>query len=595
MESSFAKDFYNGNGTVVTNIPPSLMTEDEKQNNNDLSPGHTVVATTNNMNPSMFTNELNQVTDKKDVEILNDAKKNIPEKRIGKTNDENNIIDLWSINQAAVNSPGHNNNEIKKKPVPSQSKSRRGRFSFFRLSPMNMSKSFTNRKLHLNVREQMKYSAGVVGLRNLGNTCFMNSSIQCLSNTIPLTDYFLGYDYKSEINKTNFLGTGGKLASIYAELMKDMWFRDKIGSKNSVSPRSFKYILETFAPQFKGHDQHDAQEFLAFLLDGIHEDLNRVTKKPYIEDKDCDGTNDKLDSMLSWKNYLLRNRSIIVDLFQGQVRNTLTCQHIQKGYGEKGCGHKSIKFEPFMYLSLPLSHGTKSLNDCLELYCRSEVLEGENTWYCSKCKAHVNSIKKIDLWMLPPILIVQLKRFKFHPGTTGGRLKRTKLHQNIQYPLKNWDLSSILKSSNHERPLYDLYSIINHVGDLGSGHYTAKALNRVDNHWYDFNDSYCRRSDGFGTNYNASSSAYCLFYNRITTNALGEKSSNFNANVPLIRRQTICRPELWPHMQYYDNGGNFRGFRRTIVHCNEEDSIINIVWKDDDDREKEKGIASTTE
>jgi hypothetical protein len=159
---------------------------------------------------------------------------------------------------------------------------------------------------------------GVIGLRNLGNTCFLNSSLQCLSATIPLTDYFLGYNYISEINRNNFLGTGGKLATAYAELMKKMW----LGRKSVAEPSDFKEQIGTFAPQFNGFHQHDSHELLAFLLDGIHEDLNRVKKRPYIDDRDCDGRQDEDDAIDSWKNYLRRNRSLVVDLFQGQLKNT---------------------------------------------------------------------------------------------------------------------------------------------------------------------------------------------------------------------------------------------------------------------------------
>ena len=240
---------------------------------------------------------------------------------------------------------------------------------------------------------------GVIGLRNLGNTCFINSSLQCLSATIPLTDYFLGYDYRSEINKDNFLGTGGKLVVAYSELMKQMW----LGRKSVVDPTDFKKQLSTFAPQFSGFHQHDAQELLSFLLDGIHEDLNRVKDRPYVEDRDCDGTNDEEDAIEAWKNYLRRNRSLVVDLFQGQLRNTCKCLT---------CGHVNIRFEPFMYLSLPISDKSRSLEHCMDLYLDEEVLKGADQWYCEKCKTHVDATKKIDLWILPPILIVHLKRFR---------------------------------------------------------------------------------------------------------------------------------------------------------------------------------------
>ena len=290
-------------------------------------------------------------------------------------------------------------------------------------------------------------TSGKVGLMNLGNTCFMNSSLQCLSNTEPLTDYFLAYDYRGEINYDNILGTKGALVRCYAELTKHLW----LGKNKSYCPDEFKSTMGHFSPQFQGYEQQDGQELLAFLLDGIHEDLNRVINKPYIEDKDCDGTNDEGDAIIAWSNYLARNKSIIVDLFQGQLRNTMTCRNkdIINSDGTHGCGHKNIKFDPFMYLSLPISNEGDTIDDCLSLYCEEETLEGDNQWFCSKCKAHVDATKKIDLWMLPPILIIHLKRFKSSP---------LKIEKEIFYPINDWNLSTKKRSDGGLFPLYDLYA-----------------------------------------------------------------------------------------------------------------------------------------
>ncbi|XP_012074283.1 ubiquitin carboxyl-terminal hydrolase 8 isoform X2 [Jatropha curcas] len=181
---------------------------------------------------------------------------------------------------------------------------------------------------------------GLTGLQNLGNTCFMNSAIQCLAHTPKLVDYFLG-DYKKEINRENPLGLNGELALAFGDLLRKLW----APGSNPVAPRMFKLKLSNFAPQFSGYNQHDSQEFLAFLLDGLHEDLNRVKCKPYIEVKDAEDRPDKEVADEYWKNHLARNDSIIVDLFQGQYRSTLVCPN---------CKKKSVTFDPFMYLSLPL-------------------------------------------------------------------------------------------------------------------------------------------------------------------------------------------------------------------------------------------------
>ncbi|KAG4183297.1 hypothetical protein ERO13_A09G101100v2 [Gossypium hirsutum] len=187
-------------------------------------------------------------------------------------------------------------------------------------------------------------SLGLTGLQNLGNTCFMNSAIQCLAHTPKVVDYFLG-DYTREINPDNPLGMKGEIASAFGDLLRKLW----APGATPVAPRTFKSKLARFAPQFSGFNQHDSQELLAFLLDGLHEDLNRVKSKPYVEMKDSEGRQDEEVADEYWQNHIARNDSIIVDVCQGQYKSTLVCPQ---------CKKVSVTFDPFMYLSLPLPSTT---------------------------------------------------------------------------------------------------------------------------------------------------------------------------------------------------------------------------------------------
>ncbi|KAI9252990.1 hypothetical protein BDA99DRAFT_520573 [Phascolomyces articulosus] len=190
-------------------------------------------------------------------------------------------------------------------------------------------------------KKSKKYAKGVCGLTNLGNTCFMNSALQCMSNTPQLSKYFLSGKYKDELNRDNPLGMKGEVAEVYGEVIEQLWS----GTESSLAPRHFKSTISRFNPTFMGYMQHDSQELLAFLLDGLHEDLNRILKKPYKELPDYDDMPDQEIAEHSWSYHRARNDSIIVDLFQGQFKSRLECNE---------CHKVSVTFDPFMYLSLPV-------------------------------------------------------------------------------------------------------------------------------------------------------------------------------------------------------------------------------------------------
>lgn len=183
------------------------------------------------------------------------------------------------------------------------------------------------------------HEGGLKGLSNLGNTCYMNSALQSIANTPQLIEYFVKDKYIGEINQDNPLGTSGDLAESFAHLMKNIW----ISNMDLIAPRELKSSISRFAPQFRSYFQQDSQEFLGFLLDGLHEDLNRVHDKKYMEFKEQQLPDEEL-SHQQWEYHLSRNNSIIVDLFQGQFKSTITCL----------CKNKSIKFDPFMTLTLPI-------------------------------------------------------------------------------------------------------------------------------------------------------------------------------------------------------------------------------------------------
>lgn len=189
---------------------------------------------------------------------------------------------------------------------------------------------------------KIKEKNGLVGLRNLGNTCYMNSGLQCLLNTVPLVKYILKGNYLNEINKKNSLGTQGNLISELAFIMRKIWYE----TYPSFVPTRFKSAFSNFAKQFSGFSQHDSQEFLSFLLDGLHEDLNQARPSEIPQALPIITSQMPLQEQadMSWKAHISRNRSFFVDTMHGQFKSTIVCPN----------GHVSLAFDPFLMISLPI-------------------------------------------------------------------------------------------------------------------------------------------------------------------------------------------------------------------------------------------------
>jgi len=378
--------------------------------------------------------------------------------------------------------------------------------------PVEIMKSFNGMYGQGMVKESLRGTPpapGAVGMHNLGNSCYLNSIVQCLNHILPLTQYFLEGSYTSEINRQNPLGSGGHVATAYATLLKEVWS----GNYSALAPRLLKQTVASFAPQFRNSFQHDSQEFCQFLMDGLHEDCNRVTNKPYVEELEGFGMKDEDAAIQTWRKHLLRHDSIIVDRCQGMHRSHLTCP---------SCGRESIKFDVFSTVSLPAVLEDKEgsvytgmrVEDCIEKFLEGEQLDEMNAWYCLGCKKHVCALKMIALWSVPDILILHLKRFQFENCSVSNNILRSKIEDTVRFPVDNLDLSKYVLGPVDENapPIYNLFGVSEHVGHTAnSGHYTATVRNCKNGGWYRYNDAHVGETTGDAA---VTGGAYLLFYQR---------------------------------------------------------------------------------
>lgn len=365
---------------------------------------------------------------------------------------------------------------------------------------------------------------GKTGLRNLGNTCFINSVVQCLSNLAPLRDWLLhSFMDKSTpiryndsvtlwrrgtIDCLNAMSTNvaidTKEVSLVVELhniFRVLWS----GKWLVVTPYALLDALWKFVPHFRGYKQQDAQEFYSFLLDRINTELTEAMKK---NQKPLGPIPGSMSLSKSSASALAAgaNKSLVGTLFEGQFSSEVTCTN---------CKNVSRRTEPFLDLELDLTvasvarRRTKTapqattLLACLERFAEPEEIEG---YACDNCHQSCVASKRMVIHRLPKILTIVLKRFCY---TAAGSLAKN--DAIVSYPLDNLDLSGIggpdaVKSDAQ----YDLKALIIHHGlSLRKGHYTSVCYNENLDAWYHFNDAKVTRVED---NQVPAFEAYMLMY-----------------------------------------------------------------------------------
>ena len=189
---------------------------------------------------------------------------------------------------------------------------------------------------------------GLKGIRNIGNTCYMSTALQCISNCVELRNYFLFGNPRKDINENNVLGYKGLVAYGFEYLIKKMW----LDNEPVIDLNKFKRAMGLCNERFRGRSQQDTHEFVTFLIDSLHEDLNRVNNKIYIAKEERD-LSDEIKSKIEWNNYLRRNQSVLVDLFYGLFKSTVSCSV---------CNKSCIDFNTFSSISVNLKNNNKKEN-----------------------------------------------------------------------------------------------------------------------------------------------------------------------------------------------------------------------------------------
>lgn len=321
------------------------------------------------------------------------------------------------------------------------------------------------------------------GLKNIGNTCYMNSCLQVLNHIYELHGILDNTEKYNDIPEKT-------ICTEWNDLRTVMWSGNGV-----VNPKRFVHFLHKTSKElnslFVDFDQNDCDEFLMFMIECIHKSISRKAIAKYPNTKnEVDKTCFELIKTTYDKEY-----SEITELFNGITVSFLI---------DKQNNIRGNKPEFFFALDLPIIFNNKlipNLNLCLDVYFEGEWLEGDNGWLDEKTNTKVDVKKCFRIWKFPSILIITLKRY--HNGLR-------KIQNKIDFPLSDLNLSKYYCYQKKEPVIYDCFGVCNHSGNVNGGHYTS-FVKKNDNKWYHYNDSniHC-----VNENVVVSEKAYCIFYRK---------------------------------------------------------------------------------
>ncbi|KAK5098535.1 ubiquitin-specific protease doa4 [Exophiala xenobiotica] len=341
------------------------------------------------------------------------------------------------------------------------------------------------------------------GLTNFGVTCYMNSTLQCLSATIPLANFFLDEGaYKRNVQK-NWKGSSGIMPEIFANVIRSLWK----GDVDMIKPTTFRNFCGRMNREWVIDRQQDAKEFFDFLVDCLHEDLNiaweRTPLKPLTTEQEMQRERYRITEAapIEWQRYEHRDRSFVSSLFAGQHASRLRCLT---------CNNTSTTYEAFYSISTEIPRSRPGdIYECLQSYTKEERLAPDERWKCPHCKCERDATKQIILTRLPQFLVIHFKRFSASK-TESAR----KIHSPIDFPLHGLTMDPYVLSPKQPQPqpqsdqingeakdkdgpdpatlppfTYDCYGVLRHLGSSGDGgHYISMVKDQGRGCWRKFDD-----------------------------------------------------------------------------------------------------------